>query len=127
MKKLCLLFIILSFCTKVYAQGRSNLDESSLQLNSAMRDIYIVGGSSLVGAILGLSTLSFVNEPQEHFDNVVVGGALGIIVGVSIVVWMQATKSKAIIGTKSDFKDSWRYGRKKKNPALAQVQLKFNF
>ncbi len=62
-------------------------------LEETMTDMYIVGGSGLGGAILGLSTLSFVDEPSEHLDNIVVGGAIGIIIGVGVVAWRQANKS----------------------------------
>src|SRR5690606_10255011 len=56
----------------------------------------IVAGAGVGGAILGLSTLSFVEEPSEHMKNILVGGAVGIIVGVGLVAYMQATKSETI-------------------------------
>ena len=54
-------------------------------LQETMTDMYIVAGSGLGGAVLGLSTLSFVEEPSEHLKNVIVGGAIGIIIGVGVV------------------------------------------
>jgi|SRR5690606_12129610 len=71
-------------------QGGASLVQQSLQ------DAMIVGGAGLGGAILGLSTLSFVEEPSEHLKNILVGGAIGIIAGVGIVAYMQATKSETI-------------------------------
>lgn len=67
-------------------------DTSALQ--DSLTDVYIVTGTTLFGAIMGLSTLSFVDEPSEHLDNIVTGGAIGIIIGVGIVAMNQATKSK---------------------------------
>lgn len=65
-------------------------------IDQSINDAIIVGGSGLGGAVLGLSTLSFVEEPSEHLKNVLVGGAIGIIVGVGIVAYIQATKSETI-------------------------------
>jgi hypothetical protein len=59
-----------------------------------MQDISIVMGTAAGGAILGLSTLSFVEKPKEHLKSIVVGGAMGIILGVAIVGYISANKSK---------------------------------
>lgn len=71
-------------------------------------DALVVAGIGGAGAILGLSTLSFVDEPKDHLKNIVVGAAIGVIVGVATVAWMQATKSqKAFEGQGSlDLEDS---------------------
>lgn len=63
-------------------------------LDTSMRDALTVVAMGTVGAVLGLSTLSFVEEPKEHLKNIVVGGAIGIIIGVGIVAWGQASKSR---------------------------------
>ena len=60
----------------------------------AVLAVLIVFGTGLFGSILGLSTLSFVSEPSDHLNNVVIGGAWGIILGVGIVAYSQAEKSK---------------------------------
>lgn len=75
---------------KGFAQENSSIVEQSLQ------DAMIIGGTALGGAVLGLSTLSFVDEPSDHLKNVLVGGAVGIIVGVGLVAYMQANKSQTI-------------------------------
>lgn len=72
------------------AEGGSSDDIVS----SSLQDFSIVMGVGIGGAILGLSTLSFVDEPKEHLNNVVTGGAIGIIIGVGIVAYNQATKSQ---------------------------------
>lgn len=72
-----------------YAQGK----EDPLVADT-MKNIWIVTGVAAAGAVLGLSTLSFVDEPSENLKNIVTGGAIGVIVGVGIVAYQQATKSK---------------------------------
>ncbi|MGZ3774592.1 MAG: hypothetical protein ACXVCY_01250 [Pseudobdellovibrionaceae bacterium] len=43
--------------------------------------------ASLGGAILGLSTLSFYGEPQEHTNNITLGALLGFSAGLGYVVY----------------------------------------
>lgn len=43
--------------------------------------------SSLGGAVLGLSTLPFYGEPQEHANNITVGALLGFVAGAGYVVY----------------------------------------
>ena len=62
-------------------------------VDDSLRDMSIVLGTGTAGAILGLSTLSFVDKPSEHLKNIAVGGAIGIVIGVGVVVFSQATKS----------------------------------
>lgn len=49
------------------------------------RTVATVIFSSLGGAILGLSTLPFYGEPQEHANNITAGALLGFIAGVGYV------------------------------------------
>ena len=71
--------------------GNANFVDNSLS------DLYVVLGAGAVGAVLGLSTLSFVETPKDHLNNVAIGGAIGIVVGVGMVVFNQATKSQSIV------------------------------
>ena len=64
-------------------------------VEDSVRDILTVVSIGTAGAVLGLSTLSFVDKPQDHLRNIVVGGALGIIVGVGVVAYNQANQSRA--------------------------------
>ena len=72
-------------------------NESSSILQDSLSDLTIVAGIGLGGAVLGLSTLSFTEEPKDHMKNILVGGAIGIIAGVGIVAWQHASRSKGII------------------------------
>jgi len=63
-------------------------------LSDSLSDLYTVAGVGAAGAVLGLSTLSFVDKPGENLKNIVTGGAMGIIIGVGIIAWSHATRSK---------------------------------
>jgi len=89
---LLILFSAFSMTFSVSAQDGGNDDI----LQQSMQDIFIVAGTGAAGAILGLSTLSFVEEPSEHLNNIIVGGAIGIIIGVGIVAFKQANVSQDI-------------------------------
>ena len=67
-------------------------------LKDAKTDMYTIGGSGLAGAVMGLSTLSFAENPGHRLKNIVTGGALGIVVGVVIVAYSQANKSQNLLG-----------------------------
>jgi hypothetical protein len=90
--KTSLLFIcLITQSVSIYAQD-AGVEEDLLA--STKKDFFLVAGMGGIGAILGLSTLSFVEEPKDHFKNIIVGGAVGVIVGVGVVAWMQANKSQ---------------------------------
>lgn len=72
-------------------------EEGTGFVDDSLKDISIVLGSAVGGAVLGLSTLSFVDEPSKHLKNISVGGAIGVVVGVGIVVFSQATKNTSAI------------------------------
>jgi hypothetical protein len=114
------------------AEGTSIVDES-------INDISTVMALGAGGAVLGLSTLSFVDEPKDHLKNIVVGGSIGIIVGVGVVAWRQATKSKGLYDTNAelnmlefstDERLVWHSATKKKltpKGMLPHFQYQFSF
>lgn len=79
-------------------------------VDDTKQDVLLVLGGGLAGAVLGLSTLSFVEEPKEHTRNILVGASIGIIAGVALVAFKQANKSRDLIystdpeGASVDFK-----------------------
>lgn len=96
-----LLALFLSSClflsTEVRAQAAGGgAGGADPLLADTMANVWIVVGMMGGGAILGLSTLSFVEEPSENLDHIVTGGAIGIIIGVGIVGFLQATKSQEL-------------------------------
>ena len=98
MKSILTLFItaviLINPIQQVSAQDR---DSQSGLMDESLADLSLVLGAGAVGAILGLSTLSFVEEPKDHFKNISIGGAIGIVIGVAIAVSGQATKSQSSI------------------------------
>lgn len=79
--------VILLNPLQLRAQESSTIDDS-------LSDLYMVLGSGAVGAVLGLSTLSFVEKPKDHMKNIAIGGAIGIVFGVGYVIFNQATKTQ---------------------------------
>ena len=71
-------------------------------LDDSINDLYIVLGSGAAGAVIGLSTLSFADKPQDKLKNISIGAAIGIVVGVGIALTGMASKSKSSIGYHSD-------------------------
>lgn len=60
---------------------------SSEGLRTWKRGAAIVMFSGLAGGVLGLSTLSFYGEPEEHTTNVTTGALLGLIGGAGYLMW----------------------------------------
>ena len=88
------LLISCFFLTQFVGQTFAQADGEGDILAETKKDMMLVAALGATGAILGLSTLSFVEEPKDHLKNIVVGGAVGIIVGVGVVAWLQAAKSE---------------------------------
>jgi hypothetical protein len=85
--------VLLTLTLSMQAFAQVNQNENIVE--DTKRDLYIITGAGLGGAILGLSTLSFVSEPEDHTKNIVVGGSLGIIGGVIVVAMLQAERTKS--------------------------------
>lgn len=80
---------MLCYSSNAFSQGSEGEIDFA---GDSLQSILIVGGMATTGAILGLSTLSFVEEPKEHLRNIVVGASIGTIIGVGIVAYFQASK-----------------------------------
>ncbi len=74
------------------ALGQAGDNESIV--DSSIADATTVFAIGAAGAILGLSTLSFVEKPKDHLKNILVGGSIGIIAGVVVVALRQAGLSR---------------------------------
>lgn len=144
--KLTILFSAISLLfvsTSAFAQDAAGGE--STYFEDSFRDISIVGATAIGGAVLGLSTLSFVEEPGDHLKNILVGSAIGIIVGVGLVAYMAATKSKGMYDDGSagalnpsqdeqfatTSRNQWHsakhnsYNSKQRDPSLLGYQFKF--
>lgn len=92
---MCLQFLLL---TPAIAQ-ESNDDF----IKNTQTDLMIVAGAGLGGAILGLSTLSFVSKPSKHVANIWTGAAIGVIVGVVFVAYNSAQKGSEELMSSAQF------------------------
>jgi len=89
-----ILILALSISGPTFAAGgATSLEDSTGLMDDSIRDISVVMGTGAVGALLGLSTLSFVQTPSDHWKNVAIGGAVGIVIGVGVVIFSAATRS----------------------------------
>lgn len=105
MKMRILAFVCSFFClSSAFAQA-SYQNES---LRSWKRGTAIVMFSGLAGGVLGLSTLSFYGNPEEHTENVTTGALLGMLGGASYLLW-ESSQSNA----------RWGLGSQRGAPALA--------
>jgi hypothetical protein len=91
LRKLLVLFVSLQVLS--LGVDAAELNDSKL-LEDSVTDMYTVAGAGLGGAVLGLSTLSFVEEPGDHLKNILVGAALGIMGGVAFVGYSTANKGR---------------------------------
>lgn len=82
------LFLSLGKSPAVRAQSNQTVQKS-------VGDLMMVAGFGAGGAVLGLSTLPFYSEPGDNLKNILIGGAIGIIIGVGWVMVDQATESRA--------------------------------
>lgn len=89
---LSLTLVTLSLANPVMAATADEATTSGL-VDDSIRDMTIVLGSGAVGAILGLSTLSFVEHPSDHWKNVAIGGAIGVVIGVGAVIFNAASRT----------------------------------
>jgi hypothetical protein len=85
----CVIALLLTWCPASYAQNDIMQD--------SIKDITTVLVMGAGGAVLGLSTLSFTETPKNHLRNILVGGAIGIIVGVGYVAYKQASVGQEVI------------------------------
>ena len=89
-----ILFISLLSSQSLMAQTEDGLDGL---VSDTKNDLLVVVGGGLAGAVLGLSTLSFVDEPKDHTRNIIVGASIGIIGAVGYVAFSQANKTSTMI------------------------------
>lgn len=90
-----IIIFILCFQIITFSANCAELNDSKL-LEDSVNDMYTVAGAGIGGAVLGLSTLSFVEEPGDHLKNILVGAALGVMGGVAFVGYTTANKGREI-------------------------------
>ncbi|HXH74956.1 MAG TPA: hypothetical protein VNJ08_08325 [Bacteriovoracaceae bacterium] len=126
MKKLISVFLILTFVVLTPAMAQE--DDF---VKTTREDMFTVMGAGAGGAILGLSTLSFVDQPSRHLRNVFTGAALGIIAGVILVTYNSAQRGTEELESASlDFNTNERvawHASNTQNLTLPKVQFGTQF
>lgn len=95
-------------------------------IKSTQNDIMLIAGAGAAGAILGLSTLSFVDKPSKHVSNIWTGAAIGVIVGVVFVAYTSAQKNSEDLQSSKEFNSFERVAWHSENSTdltLPQVQF----
>jgi hypothetical protein len=90
------------------------------------RQIATIIFSGLGGAVLGLSTLSFYGEPQEHVSNIATGFALGIIGGTAFVTYSATAANQYLpLNPRQDLDVEKRSGLDAKNRPITNRAVSF--
>ena len=77
--KMVFLMTLILAMNPIHAQEKSD-EKSPLDLRNTMGTVLIAG---LVGGVLGLSTLSFYDKPQDHIKNIFFGaGGMMLVAAV---------------------------------------------
>lgn len=116
MKKLfaLLLSLPLLLVTPAIAQEETDDDIAT----STQNDLFLVAGAGAAGAVLGLSTLSFMDKPSRHVSNIWTGAAIGVIAGVVWVAYQSAQKGQEDLQSSTEsFETSERVAWHHKNSA----------
>ncbi|KYG67489.1 hypothetical protein AZI86_06315 [Bdellovibrio bacteriovorus] len=110
----------------LFASSSTWAQQSSTRM--VKRHVATVLFSTLGGAVLGLSTLPFYGEPQEHTDNISVGALLGFVAGASYAAY---AASKPEVPVRNDYGFGESIQNKKalavNAKAMPLVQLNFEF
>ena len=127
MKKIFSLLIAFQLMTAV-AFAQENTSEDDI-IKNTQNDILLVVGAGAAGAILGLSTLSFVDKPSRHISNIWSGAAIGVIAGVIFVAYNSAQRGSEDLQSEEeaslDFNSSERLAWHQKNTVLTNPEVQF--
>lgn len=99
-------------------------------IKNTQNDVMLIAAAGAGGAVLGLSTLSFVEKPSKHVYNIWTGAALGIIAGVIFVAYNSAQKGSEELQSSIEFSSSERFAWHSENAeilTLNQVQFGTQF
>ena len=127
MKKIISLLLAFQLLTAIAFAQEGNEDDDIVK--NTQNDILFVAGAGAAGAIIGLSTLSFVDKPSQHISNVWTGAALGVIAGVVFVAYNSAQRGTEDLQSDEaslDFNSSERIAWHRKSSVLTIPQVQFS-
>lgn len=118
--------ILLTMAVVLFSSSSTWAQQSSTRM--VKRHVATVLFSTLGGAVLGLSTLPFYGEPQEHTDNISVGALIGFVAGAGYAAY---SASKPEVAPRNDYGFGESMQNKKalamNAKAFPLVQLNFEF
>jgi hypothetical protein len=118
MKKTVLVFITF-FVFSQMSFAQSTTSSSMVGFRRGVATVMLAGFG---GAVLGLSTLSFYGEPQEHINNIWTGLALGALGGSAYVLSQAPRNNMAAL---DPFPESAKQKIAQQRPALFQYRFEF--
>jgi hypothetical protein len=86
-------FFLSLICVLLLSQNSLAQTSTTSGLTGFRRGLATVMLAGLGGAVLGLSTLSFYGEPQDHIGNIWTGLALGVLGGTGYVLAQGASSN----------------------------------
>lgn len=116
--KIIITTLILSLTFVRAAEANPSLQLKGPSVRSQVAKILL---SSFGGAVLGLSTLSFYNDPQNHLNNVALGGAAGAIFGAIYVTQLSMGPSQTLWGFERGSQDLKL--KEDQNSPYGQIQI----
>jgi hypothetical protein len=120
-KKIKTILVVLSLCSS-FAFAQTPTDYVPKQ-SGPREQLAITIFAGLGGAVLGLSTLSFYDRPQDHLVNIAIGFAIGVIGGTIYSTYQMATRPYSV-------SELHGFGHADLNASLTKhdpVQLKASF
>lgn len=126
----CILLVILFLSSSLgWAQQQTSTVNSG---SGFRRGVAAVMFSTIGGAVLGLSTLSFYGKPHEHTGNITTGALIGLVAGITYVSY--DSSRKAAPQNSYDFSQTELHDLKMKKALVASdtssaplVQYQFSF
>ena len=92
--KIIFLSLLISFVYCPFSQAEVN---DSKLLEDSINDMYVVASSGLGGAIIGLSTLSFVSEPGDHLKTFLSVQLLVLLVVLHLLAIAQRIRARYVL------------------------------
>lgn len=117
--KYILVMILLVISQTLWAQHLGTTTSSGKNFR---RGVAAVMFSTIGGAVLGLSTLSFYGQPQEHTGNITMGALVGLAAGITYVTYDAGRNPQPTSGTYDYSETELQESKTKKMFLMAQGQ-----
>lgn len=109
MKNVSCFLLSLYFLVVMSSSPLAHAQDANELVKTTQEDMMTVIASGAGGAVIGLSTLSFVDKPSKKLTNIWTGAAIGIIAGVIVVAYNSAQRNSEDLRSSVEFNSSERY------------------